>query len=90
MYDTSMKNLGEKIKYFRKSRNMTTEQLGQAIGKSKTTIIRYENNEILPDILTIVEICNAFNIDFNDLCSKSMQSLETNVNKIKEQVTNQA
>ncbi len=81
MYDTNMENLGEKIKYFRKTRNMSTEELGDAIGKSKTTIVRYENNEILPDILTIVEICNAFNIDFNDLCSKSMHSLETNINQ---------
>ena len=36
MYDTNMENLGEKIKYFRKTRNMSTEELGEAIWKQET------------------------------------------------------
>lgn len=79
MYDVNIENLGKKIRYFRKVRNMSTEDLGKSIGKSKTTIIRYENNEILPDILTTLEICNALNIDLNNLCDMSMHNVEDSV-----------
>lgn len=81
MYDTNMEHLGKKIKYFRKSKNISTEELGNIIGKSKTTIVRYENNEILLDILTAIEICNALNIDLNDLCDNSLHCLEKDINK---------
>ena len=81
MYDTNMEHLGKKIKYFRNAKNISTEELGNIIGKSKTTIVRYENNEILPDILTTLEICNALSIDLNDLCDTSLHSLEKDINK---------
>lgn len=80
MYDTNMENLGKKIKYFRKSKNISTEQLGRIIGKSKTTINRYESSEILPDILTILEICNALNIDLNNICDMCLHDIEKNSN----------
>ena len=76
MYDTNIENLGKKIKYYRKANNMSTEELGKAIGKSKATITRYENNEILLDILTVIEICNIFHIDLNDIFTKTMHSVE--------------
>lgn len=76
MYDVNIENLGKKIRYFRKSKDISLEQLGKTIGKSKTTITRYENNEILPDILTMLEICNALNIDLNDLCDISLHNIE--------------
>lgn len=80
MYDTNMQNLGKKIKYFRKSKNISAEKLGKIIGKSKTTINRYENNDILPDILTIIEICNALNIDLNDICDVSLHNINKDAN----------
>lgn len=76
MYDTDMSNVGQKIKYFRKAKNMSTEDLGIAIGKSKTTVNRYENNEILLDILTAIEICNVLNIDLNDILDRSVHNIE--------------
>ena len=79
MYDTNMENLGKKIKYFRKANNLSTEELGKAIGKSKTTINRYENNEILLDILTAIEICNVLNIDLNDICDNASTLLDKTV-----------
>lgn len=81
MYDTNMENLGKKIRYFRKSKNMSMEELGNAIGKSKATINRYENNEILLDLLTTLEICNVLNIDVNDLCDITVHNVENDINK---------
>ncbi len=81
MYDNNTKSIGEKIRYYRKSANMSAEDLGKAIGKSKATIVRYENNEILLDILTAIEICNIFNISLDDICEKSMHSVENTNNQ---------
>lgn len=80
MYDTNMENLGKKIRYFRKSKNMSMEDLGNAIGKSKATVNRYETNEISLDFLTAIEICNVLNIDLNDICDVSMHNINNNVN----------
>ena len=33
------------------------------------------------DILTVLEICNALNIDLNDLCKNEVHSIEKDVNK---------
>ena len=80
MYDTDIINVGEKLKKYRNARNMSMQELGDAVGKSKSTINRYETGEILMDILTVIEICNVLNIDINDLCEISVQSTEENKN----------
>lgn len=68
MYDLTSYNLGEKIKNIRKSKGITLEALGDMIGKSKSTMYKYEANAILPDFITILEICNALQINTNELC----------------------
>ncbi len=79
MYDTNISNLGERIKNYRKARNMSIEELGNAIGKSKTTIVRYENNEIVLDVFTAIEICNVLNIHLDDLFDVTLDSFKDNV-----------
>ena len=88
MYDTNMSNIGKKIKYFRETKNISMEELGNAICKSKATIARYENNEISLDMLTALEICNTLNIDLNDLCDISMHNVkkENNINPFQENI----
>lgn len=76
MYDTDMVSLGEKVKKYRKARNMSMEELGNAIGKSKATINRYEKGEILMDILTTIEICNVLNMELNDICEIVVHNIE--------------
>lgn len=39
-------NVGEKIKYLRKKKGITVEQLANSIGKNKATVYRYENGDI--------------------------------------------
>ena len=80
MYDTNIENIGKKIKHFRKAKNITAKELGDAIGKTRTTINRYENNEILPDFLTALEICNTLNISLDDLCDKTVHNINKHEN----------
>lgn len=80
MYSIDVLTLGKKVKDYRKSKGMSIEELGNAIGKSKTTVTRYETGEIIMDIITALEICNVLNIDINDICDMSVHSIEDNTN----------
>ena len=63
MYNIKNTNIGNKLKYFRKA----LSEVGIAINKSKATISKYENNEIIPDSITLLELCNYLNIDLCEL-----------------------
>ena len=80
MYNIDVVDLGKRIKEYRILKNVTIEELGQAIGKSRATINRYEKGEIVIDIITALEICNSLNIDLNDLCNSQVQNIEQNSN----------
>lgn len=69
MYEIEIKEIGKKLREYRKINNMTLEELGNRIGKTKATIGKYETGEIIIDVITLLEICNIFNIDFNSICN---------------------
>lgn len=66
-YDINKIDFGKKLKYFRKTRNMSLEQLGRKVNKTKATISKYESNQIIPDFQTILEICNVLEITMSQL-----------------------
>lgn len=70
MYDTKSITLGQTLREYRKISNMTLEEVGNKICKSKVSVCKYENNEILPDFYTLLELCNVLNIDINQLCEQ--------------------
>lgn len=70
MYDVENNDFSKKIKYYRKSRDMTLEELGNIISKTKATVSKYEKGEIIPDSKTILEICNALDISISQLFPK--------------------
>ena len=67
MYDIKNTDFKFLLMKYRKSRGLTLENLGNLIGKTKATISKYENGEIIPDVLTILEICNALGISLSQL-----------------------
>ena len=67
MYDINSINFGEKLREFRKTRKLSLEDLGTKINKSKATISKYEANQIVPDFITVLEICNALEITLSQL-----------------------
>ena len=67
MYDLTMFNLGESLKQLRKKNGITLEEMGKLLSKSKPTIYKYEENQVIPDMRTILEICNIFSITISDL-----------------------
>ncbi|MDF9867580.1 transcriptional regulator with XRE-family HTH domain [Bacilli bacterium PM5-3] len=74
------KNIGKKIRNFRKQKNMSIAQLGEEIYKSKATISKYENGEIIIDIVTLHEIASALQINVEQLLEPNLK-LENYDNK---------
>ena len=70
MYNLEAYRIGDMIKKTRQAKNISVEELARRISKTKTTIYKYERNEVLPDVITVFEICNALDIDVNELLLK--------------------
>lgn len=62
MYNIKEINFGKKLRYFRKTRNLSLTQLGEKVSKTKSTISKYESNQIIPDYMTLLELCNILNV----------------------------
>ena len=76
MYNIDQYKFGQAFRTARKAKRLTASDLANKINKSKTTIYKYERDEVLPDILTVLEICNVLEISFDDLMNK--KSIEVN------------
>lgn len=59
--------IGRKIRNHRKSRNMTIQQLADAIHKSKASVSKYEKGDIVIDIVALYDIAAALNIHVEQL-----------------------
>ena len=48
---------------YRKKSNLTQEQVSEQSGISRTTISRIESFSIQPDLKTLMQICDVFDLD---------------------------
>lgn len=67
MYNLDSYKIGKMIREARKSKGLSVEELANKICKSITTMYKYERDEVIPDLVTILEICNVLELDINDL-----------------------
>lgn len=65
------KYVGRCIKNYRKIQGLTLQQLADKIHKSRATMSKYENGEIVLDIETLYNISDALNIELNKLIGDS-------------------
>ena len=63
-------DVGERIKFYRKLKNLSLSEFGYLIGKTKSTVCRYETGEICPDVITLCEICDALNLSVSEFLDK--------------------
>ncbi len=89
MYNLEMYKFGNLLRKARKAKNISSEELANAIHKTRATIYKYERDEIVPDLITVLEICNYLDISFNDLTyidtieeTKENSNNPFNVNKL--------
>ena len=72
MYNLSIESIGKQLNFYRKKQNISLEELGKRISKSKATVSKYEKGDILPDIMTLLEICNVLNIDISQILEQKI------------------
>ena len=68
-----MTYLGSRLKYLRKSENITQQQLATALGIAKSTVSMYENGQREPDFETLETISDYFNVDMRTFFPNSEQ-----------------
>ncbi len=62
--------IGAQIRFFRKYRGLSQEQLADLVQCSPKTISHMENDKGSPDLRRLVNICNALEIRVNELFLK--------------------
>lgn len=60
-------NIGDNIKRYRKENKISQAKLAELIGKSKSSIEKYEANKVQPSLDILKDICKHLNTDISDL-----------------------
>ncbi len=66
-------NLAENIKTFRKSRNMTQEQLAEILGVTVGAVHKWENRLSTPELSLIIEMADLFDVSVDVLIGYEMK-----------------
>lgn len=59
--------LGNNIKYLRRRKNMTQEQLGNLLQVTKVSICCYENGARVPSLDTLIKLADIFEVGLDEL-----------------------
>ena len=62
--------IGNKIKQYRKNKQLTQQQLADLTNRSKSTIEKYESNKVTPSFKVLEEIAKALDVNYNDFFDK--------------------
>lgn len=71
-------NIGENIKYIRKSKGLTQRELAEKIGVTDSAITRYEKGDREPNIETLNKIATALEVTINDLIKNEEKASNKN------------
>lgn len=61
------KKVGDRVVFFRQSKNMTQTELAQKVSKDRQYIYKIEKGKVTPNIITLSIICKALSIKLTDL-----------------------
>lgn len=69
-------HLGKNIKYLRKQRKITQEQLAEDMKVSRQTVSRWESDEVIPELNKLVELSTLFSCKLDTLILEDLYSYE--------------
>ena len=75
-------SFGKNIVYYRKKQKITQEELAERLYVSRQTISRWENDSILPDVETIIKLCELFDCNMDTLVRGDAEAEENEEIKI--------
>lgn len=62
-------SLGKKLQDLRNSKGITQKELAEMMGIGQSTIAMYETDKREPDLATLAQFVNFYNISFNEILS---------------------
>lgn len=62
--------LGKSIRMLRKAYSMTQGDLAAQLGEKKSLISNYENGYSVPDIFTLIQIADIFDVTLDELVGR--------------------
>ena len=62
-----LEQLRKILKEYRKKKGLTQKQLGEIVGVSTSTIAKYENGDLEPNLKVLSKLAKALDINMNDL-----------------------
>lgn len=77
MYDINNINIGKIIRELRKGKHLSLEQVGKEINKSKSTVYKYEEGYLEPDLRTLLLLANVFGINIEGFFNKENKKVTT-------------
>lgn len=60
-------SFGENVGFYRRQLNMTQEELAERLFVSRQTVSRWETDSTLPDVETVISLCEVFSCDMDTL-----------------------
>lgn len=69
-------NIGEKIIEIRKERKMTQEDFAKIFHVTRQTVSNWEHEKSYPDLQTIIQISDEFNISLDKLLKEDIQMVK--------------
>lgn len=77
-------NIGENIKFYRKEKNFTQEQLAEAMGVSVGAVSKWENGASAPELSLIMELADFFEISVDALLGYKLR--DNSAEKVSERI----
>lgn len=82
-------SFGENINYLRKKKGLTQDDLAEALELSRQTISRWENDSSLPDVETLIKLCELLDTDMETLVRGNARSTQNEISKVDVSATNE-
>lgn len=67
-------SLGTNIRYLRKQKKLTQEQLAEKMSVTRQTVSRWETDEVIPDLAKLVDMCSVFACKLDTLVKKKLSA----------------
>ncbi|MHC5268525.1 helix-turn-helix domain-containing protein [Enterococcus sp. LJL98] len=69
-------DIGSRIKTFRRNNHLTQKELGEQLNVSDKTISSWETGRTYPDISTIIEMSNRFNLSLDEFLKGDKETVK--------------
>lgn len=74
------------IRMLRKRKKMTQIELAKYLGKSHTTIVNYEQRQVVPPLDILLKLISIFNVNLHDLVLTDLSGKPTDVHEVGEPI----